>query len=170
MARQTNYGCRNGTSRAALLRSILEDYGHVVEVNSHTARQMLTNSIRRGIELGRLRTGLSTVQRNNLQFLYFYINFPNSTSSEELLTGYWHLAVPSVVDPHLLTYGSGSAFFAPMADKWPTRNNFFCSLPTTFLKVHLLQFHGEKSHNGSHKKINVFLTFLLVDGRIRIQT
>lgn len=49
---------RNGTSRAALLRAILEDYGHVVEVNPVTARLILQNSVRRGIELGRLRTGV----------------------------------------------------------------------------------------------------------------
>jgi hypothetical protein len=91
MARQTNYGCRNGTSRAALLRSILEDYGHVVEVNSHTARQMLTNSIRRGIELGRLRTGVSTVLLNNLHFFKFsYFNLSGK-------------AVFGVVDPGRLT-------------------------------------------------------------------
>jgi hypothetical protein len=128
MARQTNYGCRNGTSRAALLRSILEDYGHVVEVNSHTARQMLTNSIRRGIELGRLRTGVSTVQLTAL--------FCNSTSSEKLLTGYRHLAVPSIVDPHLRT--DPDLLFLR---QWLT--SVFCLLSTTgtFLKVHLLKFH-----------------------------
>ncbi len=125
MARQTNYGYRNGTSRAALLRSILEDYGHVVEVNSHTARQMLTNSIRRGIELGRLRTGVSTVQRNNLQ--YFFIYFPNSTSPEELLT--W---VPALSGSHcpvlwILTYVRiRIRFFRQWLTKpTPTRISFF---------------------------------------------
>jgi hypothetical protein len=39
------------------LRAILEDYGHVVEVNAYTARQILNNSVKRGIELGRLKTG-----------------------------------------------------------------------------------------------------------------
>ncbi len=122
MARQTIYGCRNGTSRAALLRSILEDYGHVVEVNSHTARQMLTNSIRRGIELGRLRTGVSTLQLNNLHYI-----LQIQHHQKNCLLGYRHLAVSGVVDPWPLTYrfGSGSCFFRlSVADKMATKNNF----------------------------------------------
>lgn len=60
---------RNGTSRAALLRAILADYGHVVEVNAQTARQILINSLRRGIELGRLRTGVPGKKGANSIFL-----------------------------------------------------------------------------------------------------
>jgi hypothetical protein len=41
---------------------------------------------------------------------------------------------------------------------------FFSKIFTTFLKVHLLKFHGKDSQT-----INVFLTFFLVNGRIQIQ-
>jgi len=47
-----------GTSRAALLKAIMADYGHVVEVSTAEAKRILNRSITIGIQLGRIRNGV----------------------------------------------------------------------------------------------------------------
>jgi len=48
---------RNGTSRTTLLKTIMADYGHVVEVNANIAKRILNRSIKIGIDMGRIHGG-----------------------------------------------------------------------------------------------------------------
>jgi hypothetical protein len=67
-----------------------------------------------------------------------------------------------------LTNGSGSCYFTSVTFKTSTKNYFFAYY---FLKVHLHHFSKIKSHTEAKKtvSIDVFLTFLLDNRRIRIR-